>query len=334
MLKKLIFSLMILSFSSVLIQGQDSIASKIVIFREPNPVMALVSYRIFINNEAVAKLSNNTFYEFDCGPGEYSVYLKENPDNVIKLTIEEGQTYYIRLGMLVNFWHSVPELVPVEGQWAEASISRYRMRKIEKNSLPIVRPKNRIGLNCNMGIGFKQIPMFVMTNGDESEISFGGGLAFGLKYGYEFTKHFDLAADIDYYFSTLTPALENASVTFGRGRLSVTPSLILPFDGGYSRRMKLGAGLNYNFSPKMEIECDQISGGFNDTWKYNGAFGFHVSLIYEMSFSERISMILGIKYNNMKFEFESSKGQRIPGFEFDRPDGQGLDMLCGFYYHF
>jgi hypothetical protein len=334
MLKKTTIVLIFISVFGTLIQGQDSIASKIVVFRESNLMMAALSFKVYINNEMVSKIRNNTYYEYYCGPGEYEVYLRENPNNHLKINVEEGKTYYIKVGIVSNFWRTIPEMMPVEEKWAEIAVSRMGMHKLEKSDVPLIRPKNRIGLNFNFGGGFQQIPMLTTTNGDDSKISFGGGLSLGLQYGYEFSKYFDIAADLNYQYNSLTPSVNNASVFFGRGHLAITPSLIIPIDGGYSMRLKLGGGINYNFSPEMEIKCDQISGGFNDTWKYKNAPGLHLSFIYEMNYTERFTAIIGLKYSYVKYEFNSSKNQRTPGIDFERPDGQALDMVCGIYYHF
>jgi len=334
MAKKTFLIIILQLFYFVLIHGQDSIASKIVIFREANYIMAALSYRVYVNNNMVVKIRNNTYYEYYCTPGEYNIYLRENPNNIVKLDVEEGQTYYIKMGIVSNFWRVIPELVPVENQWAETAISRMGIHKIDENNIQTIRPKNRVGVNCNFGGGFQQIPMITTTNGDDSKISFGGGFSFGLQYGYEMSKYFDISADLNYQLSSLTPELENALVMFGRGHIAITPSLIVPIDGGYSMRLKLGAGLNYNFSPELEIECDQLTGGFNDTWKYKDAPGFHISFVYEMNYTERFTAMVGLKYTNVKYEFGSSKYQHTPSIEFVRPDGQGLDLLCGIYYHF
>jgi len=335
MLKKLTIIIVIFtSCMQFLYSQEDSIASKIVIFREPNYMMSALSFKVFANNNMIAKLSNNTYYEYYCGPGEYTIFLKENPNSKVKLNVEEGKTYYIRLVMISNFWRAVPELIVVDSEMAETTISKMGMRKIEETNTSLPRPKNRLGLNFNVGGGFSQIPMFVMTNGDESTISFGGGLAFGLQYGYEVGKYFDIAADLNYQFTTLTPLLDNATVNFGRGTISITPSLIIPIDGGYSMRLKLGGGINYNFAPKLVIESDQLSGGYNDTWTYKAAPGLHVTFLYEINYTEKLTAALGLKYTNVQYEFESSKDNRSPGIEFSRPDGQGLELVCGIYYHF
>jgi hypothetical protein len=334
MLKKFFLTfIVILCFLSSL-TSQDSIASRIIVFREPNYAGAALSYKIFINNQMVVRLRNNTYYEYYCPPGQYSVFLRENPNNKVSINVEEGQTYYVKFGMIMKFFGVIPELVPVEAQWANEAIERNNMIKIDESNKPIKRPRNRIGLNFNLGIGFKQIPMAYTTNGDESNISFGGGLAFGFKYGYEFSKHFDFATDINYQISSLSPSIGNGSVSFSRWNLSVTPSLIIPIDGGYAMRLKLGGGLNYNFTPILKIDLNDIASGFNDSWKYKSALGYHFSLIWEVNYTESFSAILGLKYINVQYEFESSRDNRIPALDLRRTDGQGLDMVFGVYYHF
>jgi hypothetical protein len=335
MLKKLsIITIMIFMYLPVLI-SQDSIASRIVIYREPNYVGAALSYKVFVNDQMIVKIRNNTYYEYFCAPGEYVVHLGQSKNKQIKIDLQEGETYFIKIGMTMNLFAVVPEPIPVDAEWATTSISRTNMKKIEDNNNAFLeRPKNRFGFNFGFGAGLKQIPMVILTTGDKSNISFGGGIVFGLKYGYEVGKYFDLAAELNYQFTQLAPVIENGEVSFTRGNFSITPSLIIPIDGGYSMRLKLGAGLNYNFSPVLDVDLNQMTGGFNDTWKYNDALGYHISLVWERNYSESFSANIGLKYVDVQYEFESSLSGQNPDMEFLRGNGKDIEILMGVYYHF
>jgi hypothetical protein len=334
MVKKLFLLIILILLYLPLLVSQDSIASRIVIFREPNYMAAALSYKVFINNQMVVKIRNNSYYEYYCSPGEYIVYVGQNSNNTIKIDLKEGETYYIKVGLAINFFAAIPEPIPVDRQWASETIARSNMKRINDSNSFWQRPKNRIGLNFNAGVGFKQIPMVTLTNGDNSNISFGGGFAIGLKYGYEFGKYFDLAAEINYQYSGLNPVIENGDVSFKRWNAYITPSLIIPIDGGQNMRLKLGGGLNYNISPVLNIDLNQIPDGFTDTWTYKDAMGYHFALTWELNYSDYFSTMIGLQYVNTQYEFKSSNSGNSPDLEFRRGNGQSLDLLMGLYYHF
>jgi len=198
----------------------------------------------------------------------------------------------------------------------------------------MIRPKNRFGLNVAMGFGFDNFPMIITTDDEESKISFGGGYSVGAKYGREFNKYFDLAFDLNYQFSDLRPPLKNADVTFKRGVLSVTPSYIIPISGGDAMRIKLGGGPDYYWSNSLSIEASEVPDGFNDDWDYKNSWGFHLSAVYEYNFTEKWSFNYGLKWYNVKYEFESGGDYAPDVKDLSNPDGSGIDLLFGMYYHF
>lgn len=318
------------------LRSQEESASKIIIYRETNFAGSAISYKVFINKEMVVKLRNGSYYEYICAPGEYLVYLKENPARVVRIYAEEGKTNYIRFGLVMSFWRAVPELILVDESFASTTIANRGLRKIDENNLPFIRPANRIGLNMNFGTGIQHLPVITTSTGDNSNISFGGGLALGLKYGRELGKRFDLAGEFNYQMSMLTPALKNADITFSRWNIYVTPSLIIPIDGGDAMRFKAGAGVNYNWASKLEIECSEIQNGFNETWKYTDALGYHVGFTFELNYSEKWSTNLGLRYCNVNYEFVSGINHQPNDLhpDMERPSGAAVDFLFGLYYHF
>jgi len=197
-----------------------------------------------------------------------------------------------------------------------------------------IQTKNRIGVNLNLGIGFNEFPMFISTDGTESKLSFGGGVAFGFKYGHEIGKHFDLAADINYQHSFLRPDLDNAKAGFNRLSIAFTPSFAFSFGKKKPTRLRVGPGIDNYFESTLKIEGSDVPGGFNDKWKYKSTIGYHVNVILESSINQNLSFNYGLRWSTANFKFKSG-GSHFPTDEkLISPDGSAIDLLFGLYYHF
>lgn len=333
--KQMLFLGLLIAFMQcVYCNDKDSISSKIIFYREYNFQGSAISYKVFVNDSMVVKLKNNSYYIYSCLPGEYDFQINKFQETKLHLKVEQGKTYYLRFGFRMGVWSGIPEFLLVDSVSAYPSINNRSMRKLDKNNTPFLRPKNRLGLNANLGGGFESTPMATSTDGKESKISYGGGCAIGLKFGHEFNKHFDLAMDINYQFSGLRPNLNNADINFGRGILSLTPAYILPINGGDAMRLKFGAGLDYYFDNKLTIETNKLSGGFNDNWTYSNTFGYHSNLIFELNISDNWSFNYGLKWYNVSYAFDKGGSHYPTDTKLKSPNGSGLDFLFGFYYHF
>jgi hypothetical protein len=333
-MKKPTLSILIFLLSFSQIFGNQNPGSRIVFYREHNHVGSAISYKIMANDSLVVRLRNNSYIEWDVTPGEYIFMVQGQPNSAVKLKVDEDNTYYVRLGIRTGMWSNIPELLVINGASAMPVIESGRLTNLDNPGELAGRPKNRIGVQFPMGFGFKSIPMFTMENDKESSISFGGGFGIALKYGVELGKHFDLAFDLGYQSSGLTPALNNATVSFGRGVLAVTPSLIAPIQDGYAMRLKIGAGLAYMFGTSMSIDGSKVQGGFKDDWDYTNALGYHFSTLLEMNTSEYWSFLFGVKVYGSRYDFlEGSRNYPIdPGLK--NGIGSGLDLLMGIFYHF
>jgi hypothetical protein len=333
-MKKQVLAFILLMAAVQAMFGSDTLQSKIIFYREANFQGSAISYKVLANDTFVVKLKNNSFFVYPCKPGEYDLNIRNWPDAKIHLKAEADKTYYLRFGIRMGFWTSSPELILVDSISAYPAIHNTSIHELNAQNVPLIRPKNRIGINFNLGGGFENTSMLTTSDGKESSLSFGGGYAFGVKYGHEFTRHFDLATDLIYQFSSLRPYLSNADMTFSRVIISATPALILPINGGDMMRLKLGAGPDYYFASVLSIDCSKITGGFNDTWHYNSSIGFHVSVVYEWNVSDSWSFNYGLKWYNVGYDFKSGGKYYPTTNKFESPDGSGIDFLFGFYYHF
>lgn len=192
--------------------------------------------------------------------------------------------------------------------------------------------KNRFGVNLGFGLGFKSIDMLTTTDDETSKISFGGGVCVGGRYGREFGKYFDLAFDLNYQISELRPDVKNASVKFRRGVFTVTPSVIIPLKG--ENKIKLGAGIQYYFSPNFVIETHKVDGGFDDTWKYDNKLGGHISAFWEAPMKNNWVGTLGIKWYAVEYKFKSGGDYFPTSNDLAKPKGSGIDIVMGICYKF
>lgn len=317
---------------SLFTSGQNK--SSIVLYRENIYQGSVVTYKINVNDTLLIRLKNASFYSFDATPGDYTFRINKSVQPDLILKVEEDRIYYIRMGLKMTFWSSVPELILVDSVSALPVIRSGELRELDGSNLPVDRPDHRIGISLGVGFGFENFPMFTTVDGDDSKVSFGGGLGVGIRYGYELSRHFDLAVEANYQRSGLRPYLKNASADFDRFRVSLTPSFIIPIDGGDAMRIKLGAGPDLFLAPELKIKGSKVAGGFDDSWSYGGTAGFHVTGIFEMNPSEKWSVIYGLKYYNAAYKFESGGGYAPMDNRLRTPDGSGIDILFGFNYHF
>lgn len=329
-MKKILF-LLFLAFIQTA-YSDDSITSKIVIYRDNNFQGAAVAYKTFVNDSVVVKLRNNSFYSYNCRPGLYVIQIANFDETRLHLNVEEGKIYYCRFGLRSGFWTSYPELILVDSVSAYPAIISGKMHELD--GTPIIRPKHRIGIEMFMGGGFDNIPMITTVNNNDSKISFGGGFGFGLKYGYEINKHIDLALGFKYQVSDLIPYLNNATITVERSVLSFTPSYIVPISGGDAMRIKFGVGLDKYFSSVLSADTRNLSNGFLLDWKYKSDLGYHLSAIFELNASDNWSLNYGLNWYKSSFKFNSGGISYPTDSRLINPNGSGLDLILGIFYHF
>jgi hypothetical protein len=328
------FTFLLAFNSAVFCQYQEEI-SKIVVYRDASPYAAAVSYKLLIDHQFQVKLRNNSYYEFTCVSGMHNISIDGYKQFGLDLNVKPGNTYYVRFGIKMGVWISTPELILVDSLSALPTIENGNMYNLNDSDKAEIRTKNYIGFSGVLGFGTNNIPLLTTTEGKESKLSFGGGFGIGLNYGYQINRYFDLSFGMNYQISQLIPYLSNADISFSRGMLSFTPSLIIPIDGGYSMKLKLGGGINKAIGTKLSIDTREISDGIKDDWKYNNPFGFHLEGQFEMFLSNYWSLVYSIKYYNIIYEYESNNYGYFPTeVDLGNPDGSGIDLRFGIYYHF
>ncbi len=335
-MKKYVYLIVILSTFSLKSFGTDADSCKIIFYRERNMNELLTSFKIYANDTLITSLKNNSYFVFNCTPRKFAFSIDRSMTTQILFTPQAGKTYYIQLILHVGLWSSTPELIKVDSTMAEKYIASGNMRKMERIRNPYFRPHNRIGLNFGFGPGFSNIAMFSTSNGTESKISFGGGMRWGLKYGYEMDKQFDISFEFNQQSSSLIPYLDNATVTFFRNFITFTPAFIISIKGGDKNRVKLGAGIDYYWGNELAISSEKIQNGFKEVFKYENKTGFHGSLNWEQNLNDNLITSIEVKYYVVDHNFKTTNGNHYPmqTSPFYMPKGDGLDFIFGFYYNF
>lgn len=90
----------------------DPLQGRIYIYR-PSAMGAAIRPKVKLNGEVVGEAISNGFFFIDRAPGEYTIMTTTEVDRSLSLTLEAGQTRYVRLGISIGFFvgHVYPELV-------------------------------------------------------------------------------------------------------------------------------------------------------------------------------------------------------------------------------
>lgn len=331
-MKKFLLSLLALSLLSFSAYTNDSTDCKIVFYRTFNPTFK-TDINIFINGQFIIKLENYSYYEYSCKTGLYTIETGRTNSPGYYMDATKAKTYYVELrpfeyGLAnqIQFIESDSSVYPV--------IYNSPMKRLEPRISLYMRPRTRIGLTTSMGAGFNSMDMIEMENGKMSKFSYGGGFAIRLRFGYEPNDITDFCFEYSFQQSNLVPEISNGSMSFSKNLISLTPSLVIPVDPRNTMRFKLGAGLDYYFSNKLELELSQIPGGFNDEWIYEKAIGYHGRIIFEFNYSEVFSMYFGLKICTANYQFQSGGMYYPTSSEMTNPSGAGIDFEYGINFHF
>lgn len=314
--------------------GDQTAPATIYFFRLPNYAGSAAKMTILSNDEPVVRLRNASYFKYEVQPGNYSFTLSFGSSANIRLSVESGKDYYIKCYYNMGVWSGIPILEPVDATSGRAIIEGSNL--IAQQSEPIIEKerKSRAGLWMGGGIGFERYPWFIDEDGDDVTLSTGGGFALGGEYGHQFTRYFDMSFNCFFQGSSLSKSLKNASGVFNRLGITVTPAVIIPVKGGKMLRFRLGAGAGYYSFGTMKIDASEIDGN-TYKFKYEPAIGIHGQLIFESNFSERGSMNLGIRYNNLNYKYTTTgSSHNVIDPKLLEPKGSGIDFILGYNLHF
>lgn len=316
----------------------DSLAT-IIFYRNGAHSGSAVSITLKDSLGTVIRLYNQSYFVYQCKPGDYRFSINGRKWNNVYIKAKAGRTYYYKASVYSGLWSLQYNVEEADSVIANRSLLKKPHMDMNK---PILRPKNRIGIAVGAGFGFDKRVMGTNMNGDDVSLSFGGGVGIGGYIGRELTKYLDLEIAYRHFAGGFSPSVKDASMDFSRHIISITPAFIIPIDGGYARRLKLGFGADIYLGSKLEIDIPSIPAtplnpavpGIKDTWKYGDAYGYHLSAIYEINPSQRWSFFMGGRYYAINYNFSSgTKYFPIDDF-FVKPNGSGLDFVFGAGFHF
>lgn len=99
---------------------------RIYIYR-PSSAGAAVQPAVKLNGEAIGDAISWGFFYVDRKPGNYEIMTSTEVDRKLSLTLDKGQTRYVRLNISIGFFvgHVYPELVENEEGLKEIGDCRY-----------------------------------------------------------------------------------------------------------------------------------------------------------------------------------------------------------------
>jgi predicted small lipoprotein YifL len=100
--------------------------SRIYIYRI-SVLGAAVQPAVKLNDEVIGKAVPNGFFYVDKEPGNYTIKTSTEVERQLSLTLEKGQTRYVRLNISLGFFvgHVYPELVDAQVGEKEIQECRY-----------------------------------------------------------------------------------------------------------------------------------------------------------------------------------------------------------------
>lgn len=306
----------------------------IYFFRLPDYRGSAAKMTILANDNPIVRLKNRAFFRYEASPGNYVFSLSFGSSSKVSLTVEPGKDYYIKCYINMGFWSGIPilELVdPVSGK----SLIEGNALNEQLNEPVSVKPRySRLGIIMSGGFGFEKYPWFVDEDGNDVKLSSGGGFGIGAEYGHQFGKKFDLSVNWFYQGSSLSKQLKNASGSFNRMGITITPALVIPIKGGEILRFRLGVGPGFYSLGTMKIDASEINGQ-KFTFKYNTAAGFHGSFMFESNIMERGAMELGIRYSGIRYKLNENQSTHTSSDdEILKPNGSGIDFIMGYNFRF
>jgi len=312
--------------------SNDTIPGRIIFYRKHIVQGAYVSHRVKVNDSLVVNLVDNSFLEYECKPGAYSIGIDNDPE--MHLEVKPGRTYYLMFGVASAYFTSNYDFTVVDSVSAYPAISDMRMRKLDGNIAKPTRYKNRIGGSFGGDFGFDEISMYRGANGEYSTLNFGSGIAFGILYSRELFRYLGIDMGVNGAYTSLTPYLADIDVTFAKSYVWVTPYFTIPFNYLYSSRLKLGFGPDYYFSAQLSRSSEYYPRWFNDKFRYESTFGYHASLKCEIDATERTGAFTQINWNVVNYTFFSSENGTYVEDKLKKPDGSNISLMVGVYFIF
>jgi hypothetical protein len=303
-------------------------------FRLPNYAGSAAKMTITVNGQPIVRLRNASYFKYELRPGDYVFSTGSGESSTVRINVEPGNDYYIKCYINMGFWSGIPIVELVDRNSGKASIDGNKLTEQAFEQIEIKDRKSRAGIFLSGGAGFESYPWFTDEDGKDVKLSTGGGFGIGAEFGHQFGKNFDLSFNCFFQSSVLSERLKNASGSFNRLGLTVTPALVIPVKGGEQLRFRIGAGPGLYSIGTMKIDASEITGDIL-TLKYKSALGFQGSFLFESNFMERGSMTLAVRYSNIRYKYNpEGSSHLVTDPKLTEPNGSCIDFIIGYNYLF
>lgn len=333
-LKKLY--LVCISIISLTSLNAQSKYAKIVVYRnELSQDYSKENYKIYTNDILTITLPNFSFEEFYMPEGNFKLKVNEIYPSMYNVTCKAGLTHYFK----INRDFSLPDkpilITNVDSITAEKDLRNLRNNSKGNTKTIKLYRSNSAGVIFDIGVGLQNIPMLNTTTSDMVSISFGGGANFGLGYSYEFNDYLGFETGISHQTSTLNMNITNASITFDRNNITLSPFITIPVIKKNSQRIKLDGGIDYYFTSQLNMDTEKLTNGIKDVWSYSNTFGYHIKTAYEFMPSNEIRVSAGFVYRVVDYKFYwGEKYGPVAGNPLISPNGNGIFVCLGLNYCF
>jgi hypothetical protein len=329
-------SILLMILSSILIN--DAVAQTdsayIVFFRENQYFGRGFSYPVTVNGEKIAKIKNGTYFVHPVAAGRHLVMAKTETVASVELSLNPGDTCYLRCGVLMGMWVGRPEIVMVDKRYASQQILAQNLTNASQGKYVEIDSKAKLGMILGFGGGFERIDVFTTTSGDAVTLSTGGGANFGANVSYAPMKNLEIAFDMGYCISTMSQNLKNADADFGRGVARVTLWGVAPLKGEFMK-LRYGGGLGSYFGGKMSIDASEL-GDHKYEIGYKPAIGFHGGIEF-VSVLDKYYFTFGLQFQGLRYKVKDIKidGYSIPlsmtslDRKIESPNGGGFFLTMG-----
>ena len=332
---KLFSTLTLIVVSQTLFAQTDQ--ATIVLFRENFYMGKSFSYPIQVNGQNIVKIKNGTYYFYNVAPGTYEISAKTEIESHVSVSLNAGDSCFVRCSVLPGFWIGRPELIVVEKSYGANRLKDPIMVNISDVIYKDYRSNLVFGVLIGGGGGFEKFDAFTTTGGDNVTLSTGGGFLIGGLCTFPINKNFEVSMDLSYSMSTLSQNLKNAYGDFTRGVSKVTFWGVLPLKGDYLK-LRLGGGFGGYFAGKMVLDGTDLD-GHKYEFKYKPAVGFNGSTEVLYVF-DKYNVSFGLLFNSVHYKIKSltMNGATIPvstisDDKLTKPNGGGffISMGVGFY---
>ncbi len=332
-----VFLSMVLMFSvSVNLYSQttnETRTATVYLIRAKNAVGSLLPMKINVANETEIKLTNGSIKRLNVAPGLCTISCQMGTTARVQLNLVADSVYYIACYVLRGL-SGTPDLIQIDGVSGRELIAEMTPKPVSSDYYTEKTASKRIGLQMGYGVGMNPITLGTTTQGNVIKLNTAGGLYAGLEIGDQSTKNFDISASVFYQRCELMPSISNGSGRFERFGFLVSPSIVIPINGGETSRLRLVGGPGLYVGTAMHLNIPSL--GYNNvSLQYWPAFGFHASATYDRNVTENSTFSIGLKYTLLEYTY---KDMDDTDSRLDEnilyPKGSGVDFLLGYYLRF